>query len=185
MRQMFYQVNFTKEFEAVAWVAVLVGFTVMLRVSNLGPRARKDFDQHMHFLRGDLSYRQELLMLSVRWAKNIQHRNQTMWCPLVPAFDKKICPEYWIKRMTEVIPASKDEPLFLIWEGKYRFPLTSAQVTRLLKQWAKGAGLDSRGFTAHCLCRGGLNWAHKARATGETLKLMGGGVGKLSIYVLH
>ena len=36
-------VDFSVELEAVAWVAVLVGFTLVLRVSNIGPDARTNF----------------------------------------------------------------------------------------------------------------------------------------------
>ena len=56
LRKLFPYVKFQDELEAVAWVAVLVGFSVLLRVSNLGPRARKDFDPEMHFVRGGSKY---------------------------------------------------------------------------------------------------------------------------------
>ena len=40
----FLKVDLTSELEAVAWVAVLVGFTMVLRVLNLGPYTRDTFD---------------------------------------------------------------------------------------------------------------------------------------------
>ena len=79
--------------------------------------------------------------------------------------------------MVKIIPASRDEPMFLIRtkDGREWVPLTAPQVGRLLKEWAKRGGLETTGLTPHCLRRGGLNWAHRARVTGEMLKLMGGG----------
>ena len=95
--------------------------------------------------------------------------------PLLPARDKTICPQFWMRRMYKLIPARLDEPMFLIREGEHRYPLTLQQVNRLLKQWSKATGLASTfTLTGHCMRRGGLNWAHDAKLTGETLKVMGG-----------
>ena len=174
LRKLFEQVNFGDKLEAVVWTATLVGFSVLLHVSNLGQRARKDFDPRCHFVRSDLIEKQGILTLLVRWSKTIQHRNRSMSCPLVPSMDWRICPEHWVKRMIVIVPVKESEPLFLVREKSHRYPLTSSQVARLLKKWSKNAGLDSVKFTAHCMHRGGLNLAHKAKATGESLKVMGG-----------
>ena len=77
--------------------------------------------------------------------------------------------------MIKFIPACDSEPFFLVREGNEQYPLTSRQVGRLLGEWCEKAGLDKKAYTPHCLRRGGLNWAHKARVTGEALQLMGGG----------
>ena len=76
--------------------------------------------------------------------------------------------------MCQIIPAAPHEPLFLVRENQFRYPLTAGQVNRLLKKWTKAAGLESHRYTGHCLRRGGLNWAHQARLTGETLQILGG-----------
>ena len=71
-------IDFSKELEAVTWVAILVGFNLILRVSNLGPAARKDFDPEKHLIRSDLTIHRGIL---VRWAKNIEYCNKIMWYP--------------------------------------------------------------------------------------------------------
>ena len=50
LKQLFPHVNLEQELQVVTWVAVLVGFNLVLRVSNLGPRARKDFNKNMHLV---------------------------------------------------------------------------------------------------------------------------------------
>ena len=75
--------------------------------------------------------------------------------------------------MLKNIPAEPDEPFFLVREGADWFPLTSGQVHRLLKKWCLAVALDPKKLTLHCLCRGGSNWAHNARITGESLKVLG------------
>ena len=171
--QLFQHVNLTQELEAVAWVAVLVGFCLILRVSNLGPVSRNKFDPDKNFVRGDLQYKQGFYTLSVHWSKTIQYKNKVLEAPLVPAKNKAICPQHWVTKMIKLIPAHEAEPLFLVRSRKGRSALTSNQVRRLLKKWCQAAGLDHQKLTPRCLRRGGLNWGHQAKLTGEALKLLG------------
>ena len=83
LKEIYHHVDFTSELEAVAWVAVLVGFTLILRVSNLGPEARHKFDPDRNFMRDDYMFMKNLPSLSIRWSKTIQHHNKVMWAPLV------------------------------------------------------------------------------------------------------
>ena len=73
----------------------------------------------------------------------------------------------------ENILAAQNEPFFLVREGQERFALSAGQIQRLLWKWCLAASLDPTKYTPHCLRRGGLNWAHKARLTGESLKVLG------------
>ena len=50
---LFEKVIFNNELEAVTCTATLVGFNLVLRVSNLGPPTRKDFDPSMNLIRAD------------------------------------------------------------------------------------------------------------------------------------
>ena len=63
-------VNFADELEAVAWVVLLVGFSLVLRVSNLGPSTRGNFDPEQNLMRGDMMIKEGCITLRIRWAKN-------------------------------------------------------------------------------------------------------------------
>ena len=154
-------------------MAVLVAFTLILRVSNIGPAARKDFNSHQHFLRSDLVLKEGIWTLGVRWSKTIQFRNKILWALIVPSQDKRICPHTWMQRMIRIIPAADHEPLFLVRDKDGCNPLTTGQVGRLLKEWSKKAGITDKRLTPHCLRRGGLMWVHKCKLTGESLQILG------------
>ena len=172
--RLFEHVDLNSELEAVGWTAVLMGYSMMLRVSNLGPMTRAKFDIDQNFTRADLQLRQGHWSLGVRWSKTMQHKNKTNWAPLLPSQHKCINTKHWVLRMVKLIPAQQNEPLFLVQQGDNRYPLTSPQVTRLLKKWCEPAGLDVKAFTGHCLRRGGINWGHQAQLTNESLKILGG-----------
>ena len=173
LMELFEQVEIAQELEAVAWTAVLVGFCLIFRISNLGPETRDKFQLGRDLARGDLTWENGVWNVQVRWTKTLQYKNRIIKAPLVPCLNKTICPVFWITRMIKVILAVDNEPLFLVREGKQRFPLTAGQVTRLLKKWIKNGGLNHKMYTGHCLRRGGLNWAHKAKLSREALKILG------------
>ena len=88
---------------------------------------------------------------------------------------REICPLRWLSSMIQLIPGRPHEPLFLVMSGKSnQFPITSGQINRLLKKWTDKAMLEDTNFSSHCMCRGGLNWAHDAQISGENLQIMGG-----------
>ena len=73
LRKNFLVVDLMQELHAVAWTGALVAFTLILRVSNIGPDARDEFDPFKHFLRSDLVVKQGVLTMKVRWSKTIQY----------------------------------------------------------------------------------------------------------------
>ena len=165
-------VDFSSELQAVAWVAVLVGFYLILRVSNLAPISRTQFSKRYCLTRSDVYWKKGFWTVGIRWSKTNQNMNKVVEAPLVPGRTKYICPQHWVTRMIKLIPAKPQEPLFLIREKGSRFPLTIGQINRLFKEWCKKADIPPGGYTSHCLRRGGLTWAHEAKITGETLQIM-------------
>ena len=100
-------VDFSVELEAVSWVAVVIGFSIMLQVSNLGAVSQLQFDRRKNFIHDDLKFKKGYWYLTIRWSKTIQHRNKLLEVPLVPALRKEICPVHWINKMYSVIKAQK------------------------------------------------------------------------------
>ena len=172
LKILFKQVNLESELEAVGWTSVLVGFNLVLRVSNLGPPSRSKFDPDKNLVRSDFMIKKGFPSLGIRWAKTNQYRNRVNCLPLMPHKDKELCPVWWVNRMIKIVPASQQEPFFLVREGTNRYPLTSAQIRRLLKKWAIAATLDPTRLTPHCMRRGALMWAHEAKISGESLKVL-------------
>ena len=140
----------------------------------MGPTSRQSFDSRYCLTRGDLKFKNGFWTVQIRWTKTIQTMNKIITAPLVPVPKcRQICPQHWITRMIKLIPAKNSEPLFLVREKTNRWPLSYGQISRLLGKWCLKAGLDPHQYTPHCLRRGGLNWAHRARVTCEALQIMG------------
>ena len=144
LRSIFEKIDLTIELNHVAWTAILVGFNLVLRVSNLGPSTRKLFDPSKNLLRLDLQMKEGCLAIGIRWSKNNQFRNRVQWAPVVMQQEKKLCPQYWLQRMVHNVPAEPHEPLFLVTDQNSRHPLTSSQINRLLKEWCGKAALDPK-----------------------------------------
>ena len=173
LSRLFTQVNLNSELEAVAWTAVLLGHSLVLRVSNLGPTTRSKFDDTKHLLRSDFVIKDGYPSLGIRWSKTIQYKNKVNWAPILKLNTKEVSPQWWVRKMLKNIPADPAEPFFLVREGEHRYPLTSSQIRRLMKQWCIGSALDPRSYTLQGMRRGGLNWAHQAKLSGESLKYLG------------
>ena len=169
----FQKVHFQEELQAVAWTALLVGYNLVLRLSNLGAQSRTKFNPARNLTRADYQVREGFNALGIRWAKNLQFKNRVNWCPLIPQNDWRICPDHWCRRIVQIILAAPYELMFLVHDGVKRFPLTVGQINRLLKQWCKEAEVDPKMFTSHCLRIGGLTRVHNANLTGEMLQVMG------------
>ena len=172
LKRLFKHVDVSKELHAVAWTAVLVGFNLVLRVSNLGPSSRGKFDPNKHLLRSDYAVRQGYPTIGIRWSKTNQYRNRVNWAPILQLQDRQISPLWWVQKMLANIPAEPHELMFLVREKGERYPLTAGQIRRLLKEWTEASAVELR-LMPHCLRRGALNWAHDANLTGESLKVLG------------
>ena len=72
---LFRYVNLNDELETVAWTAVLVGYSLVLRVSNLGPPTRNRFDPLKNLVRGDFVIKKGFPTLGIRWSKTNQYHN--------------------------------------------------------------------------------------------------------------
>ena len=82
LRKIIRAVDFTSELEVVAWIAVLVAFTLILRVSNIGPDVRKNFDRLQYFVRGDLTIKRGLYTMLNKWTKTLQYHNRIIESPI-------------------------------------------------------------------------------------------------------
>ena len=173
LKLLFNYVDVSDELEAVAWTAVLTGYYLVLRDSNLGPISRNKFDPEKNLTRADFQIRKGIPSIGLRWAKNNQYKNRVNWAPLIPVSDRTICANWWLHRTCRLIPAEESEPLFLVHEKNDRLALSAGQIRRLLKKWCIAASINPKSYTPHCLHRGDLNWAHNAELTQESLKVLG------------
>lgn len=175
LKDIYNVLNLNKPYEIVCYTAILVGFYLFLRKSNLVPDGKNNFNPAEQLTRGDARKGKNMVLMVIRWSKTLQFQEKQLLLPLIPAKDVTICPVYWINYMCALIQAEAHEPLFCYPEkGKQgRVPVTYDQLRTQLRKWVAATGRNPEKFTLHGLRKGGANWALESGLVGEDLKLLG------------
>ena len=99
-------VNYQDDVEMVAWTAILLGFYMFMRRSNLVPDTMDDYNIDEQFRRADLNIinLESAMMVEVRWSKTLQFKQKILRFPVLPARNKAVCPVYWTHHMVTRIP---------------------------------------------------------------------------------
>ena len=173
--KMYHVVDFTDEIEMVAWVALLVGFTMFLRRSNLVPEAMDKFQSDKQFTRADFNVTgpDSVMMAEVRWSKTIQFKQRVLRLPILPVKNKKICPVTWMNYMISHIPGLSTDPLFLIRVKGKKLALSANQLILRMRKWLRLINEDPEKYSIHSLRRGGATFASQCNIRGEMIRVLG------------
>ena len=158
--------------QLVAW-AIVCGFYMFLRSSNLVPASVGKFDGNKQFRRQDLSMSAKGAVAKARWTKTIQFQQRELDLPQLPCVDTSICPIYRLQRMLTTVPASPQDPLFCLNLADTITVFTYGQLSYWLKTWVAQIGLDKTKFSLHPLRWGGANWAKQCNIPEDSIKLLG------------
>ena len=115
-------VNLTDENEMVVWVAMCTGFHLLLRKSNLVPLSCIHDTVH-NISRGDMRYKDGIMIINTRWSKTNQYRESVQNNPMIGNNNSKICPVRWILYMTDRIPACSQHNLFCFRKKNMQQPV--------------------------------------------------------------
>ena len=165
-------VKFIDQVEMVAWTALLLGFYLFLRKSNLIPDTMTTYNIDQQFLRGDINLLglDRAMMIEIRWSKTIQYRQKVLRLPVLPANNKAICPVYWFHHMINRVQGEPDDLAFTLMQGTIKLVLSANQ---LIYRFHKLMKEDDSKFSLHSLCRGRATFAYQANMGGEMIKLLG------------
>lgn len=105
-------VDLEDDIEMVSWCAVLLGFALFLRASNLVPEGSDKFDSQKQFCQGDFKLAQGIMVVDIKWSKTIQYKEKVLHMPVLPFPFKQICPVFWFHQMIARFPAVRDSPAF-------------------------------------------------------------------------
>lgn len=164
-------VNYTHQQQLVAWVAILLGFHMMLRKSNLVPETK--FQPGKQLARKSITVGDQCLLIEIEWSKTIQYKQKKLVIPLIALADQRICPFYWVVFMINAIPARAEQPALVYKSKGNMVPLRYDQLTKWLKEWVSLAGEDPVEFSSHSMRRGGANFAFESDIPGKTIQLLG------------
>ena len=154
------------------WLAA--GVLFVPEESNLVPESTTGFNVKEQLSRGDVQFRDKLILVDIKWSKTLQYRQRELLLPLLSAKNKQVCPVFWMKFIFGRFPAPNHAPLLSYPKNGKMVPVTYDQLGSKLKEWVKKAGYASdEGFTLHGLRRGGTNHAMTTGMSGEEIRLMG------------
>ena len=152
------------------WAILLIGFFGMLRKSNLMPDKKDSFDATKQLSRSHISFFQDIAIINVTWAKNLQHRQRVLHIPLFAIPNSPLCPVTTLKALLSK-SGKAYHPLF---GNKGKVAYTYAQFQKRLRSILKRAGYRSQAFSSHSLRRGSVGFAHRAGVSNSLIQIHGG-----------
>lgn len=174
LRKIYNHVNLGDIQDIVCFTAILLGFYLFLRKSNLVPETVDGFNKREQLVRSDVKMGPSMVLVEIRWSKTIQYQQKVLRLPLIPAKDKRICPVFWLQLMMHRVKAGDQDPLFSLPTAHSGLkPLTYGQLGQRLKELVAMTGMSPEGYTLHGLRRGGTCHALECGLIGEDLKIMG------------
>ena len=111
----------------------LLGFFAFLRLSNLVPHTRADFDHTRHLTGNDVFFTDKYLKVLIKWSKTMQTRDKVQCVTLPRLKIKLLCPFRAVKALFKLYPMSGSAPLRQIRNEQGSNPLTDSQVRKSLK----------------------------------------------------
>ena len=162
--------NLNKRSDLAFWGILVVGFFGMLHKSNLDPDSLKSFDPHRQLTWGHVEFREQIAVLGVTWAKNIQFKQKVLEIPLFRIPSSPLCPIMVLKPLMK----GKGKPEFPLF-GKGSKPLFSyTQFQKKFRALLKKAGYQEKAFSSHSIRRGSVLWAHCSGVPNSLIKVHGG-----------
>ena len=170
-------VNRDDGYELCSYSAILTGFFLFLRPSNLVPESHPKFNGQEQLTRGHVALDHELLrlaMVHIEWSKTIQHKEKELWLPVSPDTNKDICPVRHLKLLFDKVPASDTDPCFCYLNKRnVRKALTYKKLSKQLQDWVEKTGRDKERYTLQGLRRGGTTHGFNVGLSQEYIRLMG------------
>ena len=137
------KVQWDSQFHLCCYSAILLGFYLCLRCSNLVPESTNKFDLAEQLTRGHIALDEdlELAMVDVEWSKTLQFREKDLWLVVRPASRLDICPLVTLKKLFDMVPAQDTDPCFCFRNSKNVLKaLTYTQLSKQLKLWVEATG---------------------------------------------
>ena len=108
-----------------------------------------------------------------KWSKTLQAHERMVLIPVAPIPGHPLCPVQAYLDMVAALPATKDEPLFVVSDVGTLQPLTSSQLTKVFKDKLTQCGHDARSYSIHSLRRGGVTFAFDCQVEPLLIKTHG------------
>ena len=173
LKRMLPHVNVDDQKQLAIWVAILFGFFLFLRKSNLVPDTRSH-DPYHQLSRRDIKVSQDVMIVNIKWSKTIQFGQKKLQIPVVANHESPLCLLKWLLIMVNRIPAKGQHNLFSFNIGEMVVPVTYRDLTVQMRRWLEEAGVpEPLGFSSHSLRCGGCTHAFENQISKTTIMVLG------------
>ena len=170
---MYPYLNLSKYFDVAWWSAVLLMFFLMARKSNLFPDSIKTFDSKKQLLRRDITLKDDLLIVNIKWSKTRQF-GHSRDIPVCSIPESCLCPVSAYRNMIALIPAKDTEPAFCFKDANASLiPITYPKFQSYLRKLISKTGRNGSAFSSHSLRRSGCTFAFKSGVPSELIQSHG------------
>ena len=109
-------VDFDHSIQVAAWVAIVLGFHLLLCKSNLVPNSVAEFKAAQQLQCCDIHFHCGMALVNIKWSKTRWIGNRVMM-PLLKG-KGPACPVAALKKLFLLVPASPSDPLFAFCRTK-------------------------------------------------------------------
>lgn len=162
--------DMSNKLHMVLWTALLTGFLLLLRKSNLVPNTQNCFNPKKQLTRKRVTLCKDCVVITITWSKTIQSNQRKLKFKLLKMKDSVLCPVRAYEKMFKNIMADPDQPCFQLDTG---LPLSYNMLQYHLKKFLFKVGKNPKKFGSHSLRRGGLSWGNRLGIDKKLLKLYG------------
>ena len=172
LRDIYPHLRLSHTFDCAWWSAILLMFFLMARKSNLFPNSLKDFDADKQLLRRDISLKDNLLIVNIKWSKTRQfgHSRDILVCSIPTSC---LCPVSAYKNMLSLIPAKDTDPAFCFKSKSGLVPISYAKFQNKLRKTISKTGRDGNAYSSHGIRRGSCSFAFKSQIPSELIQSHG------------
>ena len=155
--------------QLATWVAILYGFFLFLRKSNLVPVKRIHDPQHQ-LSQGDITYFDKVLIVEITWSKTNQFGERNLKVPVMEERLTDICPVDWLLFMVKRIPSLPQHNLFSFWQDGQILLVMYRDLTVFLRELLEKIGIENEhNFSSHSLHRGGTSHTFNRKIPERTI----------------
>ena len=94
LRDIYHKAKLDSPVEVTCYIALVIGFYLFLRRSNLVSETGEKFNPKEQLTRRDVWMMGKLTVMDIKWSKNNQYKQRDLILPLIPAKCKYVCPVF-------------------------------------------------------------------------------------------
>ena len=151
----------------------LLAFFSFIRLSNIVPHRRAQYDKTRHLASGDVIFSSTEAIILIKLSKTIQFRDSVVTIRVLFLPGSYLCPVTALKAMIALVPGSDNDPLFATHIHDSVLPLTDSMVRKHLKRVLVLLSLQNDGYTLHTFRRSGASWVYNHGVPMEAIKSQG------------